>query len=449
MSQVIKLKKGFDIHLQGKPQEMVDAGVKSHTYAVMPGDFHGLTPKLLVEVDDKVQIGTPLFADKYAPEIVFTSPVSGKVLEIVRGERRRLLEVVISTDGKNEAVEFVKEDPLKLEATAIKENILKSGLWPAIIRRPYGIIAKSSDTPKSIFISTFDSAPLAPDYQFLLKNAVSSVQTGINALSKLTKGKVYVGLKSDVNGNIFAGLKNAELFEVSGPHPAGNTGVHIHHLDPINKGDVVWTVNIQEVAAIGKLFESGKYDSLRFVAAVGPELKQPKYCLVNKGVKIDSLLAGGVNDGLLRYVSGNVLTGSKVEPKHFLGYYHYQLSVIQEGNEPEFFGWALPGFGKLSLSRTFFSWLTPKKEYKLDANLHGGHRPFVVSGEYEKVVPMDLLPVNLLKSIIYEDIDQMEQLGIYEVIEEDLALCEVVCTSKTEVQTLLRKGLDLMVKEVG
>lgn len=447
MSRVIKFKKGLDIHLQGKPQETTPTDAKSESYAIKPSDFIGLTPKLLVQVDDVVKIGTPLLADKYYPEVVFTSPVSGRVADVVRGERRRILEVVVLSDGKGEAEAFTKADPSQLSAEAVKENILKSGLWPSIIRRPFGIVAKPTETPKAIFISTFDSAPLAPNYQFVLKNAVSQVQTGINALAKLTNGKVFVGLDGKVEGNIFANLKNAELFTVSGPHPAGNVGVHIHHISPINKGEVVWTVNIQEVSAIGKLFETGKYDSSRVVAATGSELNQAKYFNVNKGIRIDALLSGGVKPGHLRYISGNILTGEKVQSSSYLGYYHQQITVIPEGNEPEFFGWATPGFGKFSISRTFFSWLTPKKEFRLDANLHGGHRPFVVSGEYEKVLPMDILPVNLLKSIIYEDVDHMEQLGIYEVIEEDLALCEVVCTSKTEVQSLLRKGLDVMIKE--
>ncbi len=447
MSKVIKIKKGLDIRLKGKAEKQLVESEMSASYAVKPTDFEGLTPKLLVKAGQEVKAGTPLFFDKYRPEILFTSPVSGKVLEVNRGERRKILEIIVEPDGKQEFESFKKADPNNLQAEEIKENILKSGLWPAVMQRPYAIIANPKDTPKAIYVSGFDSAPLAPDYEFILKDSFQDFQTGIDALKKLTSGKLNLSLHKDLNTDFFKSTKGVEIYEFSGPHPAGTIGVQINHIEPLNKGDIVWYVNPADVAKIGKLFNEGIYDATKIIALSGSEVKEPKYYKILSGAEIASIIKDQVQNKNVRYISGNVLTGEKVAKSNFIGYYHYQITVIPEGNEPEFMGWATPGFGKFSMTRTFFSWLNPNKELVLDTNLHGGLRPFVVTGEFEKVLPMDILPMQLLKAIIVEDIDLMEQLGIYEVAEEDFALCEVVNTSKIEIQKLIRKGINLMIKE--
>jgi len=450
MSGVIKIKKGLDIRLTGKAEKILETAGLSTTYAVKPTDFHGLTPKLAVKVDHKVQAGSPLFFDKYNPEIKFTSPVSGTVVSINRGERRRILEVVVEADEKTSYEEFQKADPLALSRDEIKEQLLKSGLWTSIVQRPFGILADPSVSPKNIFISCFDTAPLAPEYDFVLNGAAKEFQTGINALAKLTDGKVILGLSSLGTNKVFADVKNAEVNYFEGPHPAGNVGIQIQQVDPINKGDLVWTVNPQDVVLIGRLFEKGIYDASIIVALTGSQVKAPRYFRAMKGMDVVPLLVGRIKDDVkYRVISGNVLTGKQIPVDGFLGMQDSQITVIPEGDEIEMFGWALPGFGKYSPSRTFFSWLTPKKNYVLNANYHGGERAFVMSEQYEKVLPMDILPVHLLKSILANDLDKMEQLGIYEVLEEDLALCEYICTSKIKVQDILRSGITSFLKEIS
>ena len=450
MSKHFKLKRGLDIRLKGAAEATLEVAPAPVTVALKPIDFPGLTPKLSVKADAQVKAGDALFFDKYNPEIFFTSPVSGTVKAVNRGERRKILEVIVEADGKNEFVSFPQADPLKLSREKITEQLLTSGLWPFFKQRPYGTLAKPSDQPKNIFISGFDSSPLAPDYEFIFKNDISAIQTGINALSKLTDGKVYFGLSGKVSSSIFAGLKNVELNTFSGPHPAGNVGIQIHKVAPINKGELVWTISVQAVAFIGRLFETGKLDLSKTIAVTGSEVKAPKYVKTIQGALVGDLVKGKTKqEGNERIISGTVLTGAKVEADDYLGFYDQQISVIPEGDHYEFMGWAEPGFGKYSASKAFFSSLFPKKEYVLDANMNGSERAYVVTGQYEKFLPMDILPVYLIKAILANDIDKMEQLGIYEVVEEDLALCEYACTSKIKVQEILRQGLDVMVKEVG
>ena len=450
MSKHFKLKRGLDIRLKGAAEATVANATAPTTVALKPTDFFGLTPKLSVKVDAQVKAGDALFFDKYNPEIFFTSPVSGTVKTINRGERRRILEIVVEADGKNEFATFTKADPAKLSKEEVAGQLLNSGLWPFIKQRPYGTLAKPSDQPKNIFISGFDSSPLAPDYEFLFKNDISSIQTGINALAKLTEGKVYFGLPGKVSNSIFSGLKNVETNTFSGPHPAGNVGIQIHKVAPINKGEVVWTVPVQALVYIGRLFETGKVDLTQTIALTGSEVSAPKYYTTIHGAEISSIVKGKTKQETPeRIISGNVLTGTKVEADSYLGFFDQQITIIPEGEHYEFMGWAAPGFDKYSASKTFFSSLFPKKEYVLDANMNGAERAYVVTGQYEKFLPMDILPVYLIKAILANDIDKMEQLGIYEVIEEDFALCEYACTSKIKVQEILRKGIDTMVVEVG
>jgi len=450
MSTSVKLKKGLDIRIKGEAEKVLITEVESTHYGVKPIDFPGLTPKLNVKPGDKVLAGTPLFHDKLNPEILFTSPVSGKVLSIVRGDRRKLLEIVVEKEG-NDFIDFRKSDAAVLKREKVKENLLISGLWPAIRQRPYHVIANPGNVPKAIFISGFDTAPLAPDNNFIIDNSPETYfNSGIIALKKLTDGKIHLILNG--KGESSEVLKRAtgvEISHFSGPHPAGNVGVHIHHLDPINKGEVVWVVNLQDVIAIGRLFEEGRYDHDRIIALTGSEVVHPQYYNVRSGTSVSGIVKDNVNPGNLRYISGNVLTGAKIESDGYLGYYDSQVSVIPEGDYFEFFGWIMPGLDKFSFSKTFASTLLPRKSYKLDTNLHGGDRAFVMTGQYEKVVPMDIYPMQLMKAILAEDIDLMENLGIYEIAEEDFALCEYICSSKVEIQSIIRKGLDLMIKEMN
>ena len=451
MSEVKKIKKGLDIKLIGKAEKLLEKADRSETYAIKPTDFSGLTPKLKVKVDTEVKAGTALFFDKYNPDINFASPVSGKVVAINRGERRKILEVVIQADAEIQYEAFKKADPNGLSREEIKEELLKSGLWAFVRQRPYDIIAKPEDTPKAIFISAFDSAPLAADVDFLLEGDSEAFQTGIDALAKLTDGKVHLNVNPDVNqAKIFSETKNVTVNRFSGVHPAGNVGVQIHHIDPMNKGEIAWVIRPQEVVFIGRLFLNGHYDLSCKIALCGSEVKTPCYFETISGTSVRNILKGKLKDDeKIRVISGNVLTGTHITEDGYLGSYDSQITVIPEGDYYEFFGWALPGLKKFSMSKSFFSWLTPNREYKLDANLHGEHRAYVVTGEYEKVLPMDVLPVHLVKSILVEDIDKMEQLGIYEVAPEDFALCEFVCTSKIEVQDIIRQGIDLMIKEMS
>lgn len=448
MTEIVKLRKGLDIKLLGKPEQVIGTVPQNKTFAIKPVDFQGLTPKLVVKSGQLVKKGEVLFYDKYYPEIVFTSPVGGTVVSINRGERRRILEVVVKEDKNEDSISFLKGDPLKMNPEEIKENILASGLWPFIKRRPYGIIARPHETPKNIFISAFDTAPLAPDYDFIVLGQEKDFQTGINALSRLTEGMVHLGTRKK-KGN-FDGIENVHYSVFEGAHPAGNVGVQIHHISPISKGDVIWTINPQDVIFIGRLFNNGALDMNKIVALTGSEVTKPCYYKMKVGSAISFLINKSVeSENKYRIISGNVLTGSEIESNNFLGFYDSQITVIPEGDQYEFMGWATLGMNKFSAGNTFFSKIFPQKAYKLDANMHGGERAFVMTGQYEKYLPMDILPVYLLKSIIVNDIDKMEQLGIYEVIEEDLALCEFACTSKIKVQDLLKKGIESIIREMG
>ena len=448
MSEVVKLRKGLNIKLKGSAEKALDKLPVPATVALKPTDFPGLTPKLSVKVDAEVKAGDALFYDKYHPEILFTAPLGGKVVSINRGERRKILEVVIATDEKVGSAEFKKADPSTLSAEEVKEQILKSGVWPFIKKRPYGIIANPEEKPKAIYISTFDTAPLAPDYNFVIDGQLDTFQVGVNALAQLTEGKVNLGVSKD---SAFTSVKNVEFNTFEGPHPVGNVGIQIANTSPLNKGEVVWTISVQDVLFIGRLFQTGKVDFTKTVALTGSEVKAPKYYQTFLGAPIASLVESKlVNaDDKQRIISGNVLTGTKVTEKSFLGFYDSQISVIPEGDEYEFLGWADPGFNKFSATKAYFGKLFPKKEYTMNANIHGGERAFVLSNQYEKLVPMDILPVYLLKAILVNDIDKMENFGIYEVIEEDFALCEYACTSKIEVQKILREGINTMIKELG
>jgi len=450
MSVTIRLKKGFDIKIEGTAEKALAGAADPVLYALKPIDFPGLIPKLNVKPGDIIKAGNTLFTNKLKPDIRFASPVSGKIISVERGERRKILEVIIERKG-NDTVDFGKSDPAGLTRDEIKERLLISGLWPAVRQRPYHVVANPADVPKSVFISGFDTSPLAPDYNFIMENTEGSLfRTGISAIGKLTDGKVNLVLNGNgISNQVLGNIRGVTITYFTGPHPAGNVGVHIHHLDPINKGEVVWFVNLQDVVAIGRLFEEGIYRPERIVALTGSEVKKPGYYRIIAGGSVSHMAGDNVKPGNKRYISGNVLTGTGIAPDGYLGYYDSQVTVIPEGDYFEFFGWALAGFNKYSFSRTFASKLFPGKKFRLDTNLHGGERAFVVTGEYEKVLPMDIFPMQLFKAALAEDIEMMENLGIYEVAAEDVALCEFVCPSKIEIQSIIRNGLDLMMREMS
>jgi Na+-transporting NADH:ubiquinone oxidoreductase subunit A len=381
---------------------------------------------------------------------MFTSPVSGEVTAINRGERRVILEVVVRADAKIEYKDFKQGDPKTMLREEVTSLLLESGLWPSLRQRPYSTVANPKDNPKSIFISGFDTAPLAPDMDFIAKDEVAMFQKGIDALSKLTDGIIHLNLNADYPAaETFTYAKGVQINYFTGPHPAGNIGAQIHKIDPINKGDIVWYTYPQEIITIGRLFDKGIYDASKKIAITGSEVLHPSYLKIINGACIRTILKDNVKQGESRIISGNVLTGTKLMNEGFIGYFDNQLTIIPEGKYHEFFGWALPGIKKYSASRTFLSGFFSGNKYKLDTNMHGGHRAFVMSGEYEKVFPFDIYPVQLIKAILVDDIDLMEKLGIYEVDEEDFALCEFVCTSKYDVQSIIRKGLDSIRAEMS
>ena len=421
----------------------------SPDYAVKPINFQGLTPKLTVNEGEQVLAGSPLFVDKYRPDIRFTSPVSGTVSRIVRGDKRKLLAVVVAPSEEQQYVPHPVKDINSLSREEVMQRMLESGAWPFLKQRPYGILANPADTPKAIFISGFDSTPLGPDIDFALTGEGEAFQAGIDALRKLS-GVLHLSLNNQVSANsIFRKIKGVGTHTFVGPHPAGNVGIQIHHLSPINKGEIVWTIEPQHVVSLGRLFLKGIYDVSKVVALVGSEVKKPRYFRIISGANITPLQSYINTSSNQRYISGNVLSGTNIGASGHLGFYHTMISVIPEGDHYEFLGWANPfRMKKYSVSRSYLSWVFPDKEYALDTNINGGQRAFVMTGEYEKVLPMDIYPVHLLKAILAGDIDRMEQLGIYEVIEEDLALCEFVCTSKIDVQHILRQGINLMIKEM-
>lgn len=450
MSQKVKLKKGLNIRLIGAAGKILAGEIPSALFSVRPSDFPSITPRLFVKPGDQVKAGTPLFHDKVREELKFASPVSGTVKAVNRGEKRIILEVVIERNG-DDYVQFGKSDPSSITRQEVKDKLLDAGLWPVIRQRPYHIIANPSATPKAIFISGFDSAPLAPDLNFIAKNTDGAdFNSGLAVLRRLTDGKVNLVLEGNsAPADILKNAAGVDIHWFNGPHPAGNVGIQIHHIDPVNKGESVWYVNLQDVAVIGTLFNKGIYKHDRIIALAGSEVTTPQYYRTRSGASVGEILKGNIKDGKVRVISGNVLTGTAIGSDGYLGFYDNMISVIPEGDYFEFFGWALPGLNKYSFSKTFLSSIAGKKDFRLDTNLHGGHRAFVLTGQYEKVVPMDIYPMQLLKAILAEDIDNMENLGIYEIAEEDFALCEFICPSKTEIQAIVRKGLDLMAKEMN
>jgi Na+-transporting NADH:ubiquinone oxidoreductase subunit A len=447
MTKIVKLHRGLDIRLAGVAKKEKIAIKSGNVYALQPDDFEGVKPKVVVKEGDKVKAGDALFVNKAYPEVKFASPVSGTVTLVERGERRKVLSVQVEADAKQEYVDFGKKDVSKLSADDVKASLLEAGLFGYINQLPYAISTNPTTAPKAIFVSALRDMPLAGDFEFEVKGQEADFQTGLEALSKIAK--VYVGVGKDsqlvpVNVNV-----PVEYVVFSGKCPAGNVGVQVNHLDPVNKGEVVWTVDPTAVLFFGRLFNTGKVNLTRTLALAGSEVENPAYfdALVGSQVILNELVKA---DKTLRIIAGNPLTGKpQTGATVVVGAHCSEITVIPEGDHAdEIFGWIMPRFKQFSVSRSYFSWLFPKKDgYVLDARVKGGERHMIMSGEYDKVLPMDIYGEFLIKAIIAQDIDKMEALGIYEVSPEDFALAEFVDSSKLELQKIVREGLNMLRKE--
>ena len=445
MANVIKLTKGLDINLKGRAEEKKIQLKSNGKYALVPDDFEGVTPKIVVREGDKVKAGDALFVNKQYPEVKFASPVSGTVSAVVRGERRKVLCVKVDADAQQSYVDFGKKDVAKLTGKDVIDALLEAGLFGYINQLPYAVSTNPSATPKAIFVSALRDKPLAADFEFEVKGQEVDFQTGLTALSKIAKTYLGVG-----EGSVLEGMKDVEVNIFAGKCPAGNVGVQVNHIDPVNKGEVVWTIGDPSVVLfIGRLFNTGKVDLRRTVALCGSEVNSPAYVDMLVGEELATLLSNSYDASKsVRIINGNVLTGIPTTKEGFLGAHTSEITIIPEGNDAdEMLGWILPRFKQFSVSRSYFSWLCGKKEYALDARVKGGERHMIMSGEYDKVLPMDIYGEYLIKAIIAGDIDRQEALGIYEVAPEDFALAEFVDSSKLELQRIVREGLNILRKE--
>ncbi|MDR1761936.1 MAG: Na(+)-translocating NADH-quinone reductase subunit A [Bacteroidales bacterium] len=444
MGRVIKIKKGLTIPMNGMAERIMHKLPLPEFVAVKPTDFFGLTPKLLVNEGDVVHAGQALVCDKINSKIVLTAPASGVVHAIERGEKRKLEQIVVKTDAEIHYKQFAVPELANATREELIDLMLESGAWLFIKERPYNCIANPAVQPKAVYISTFNTAPLAADMSFVMADDIHDFQKGIDVLNILTNKAVHVNFYNEKRSiNPFEKCSGFESHYFEGKHPAGNVGVQIHHIAPIQKGDVVWTMQPSDVAILGRLFSSGTFDVRRTIALTG-EVHRPLYVKTILGAHIPSCFEGRTIEPAMRIISGDVLTGTNVGANGFIGFFDTQITVIPEVQEPEFMGWLAPGISKFSASRSFFSWLNVGKQYTLNTAINGGERAFVFTGIYEKVLPMNIYPMFLLKAILTNDIEKMEQLGIYEVVEEDFALCEYVCPSKIEIQSIIRQGLDMM-----
>lgn len=450
MSTDIRIKKGLDIRLKGVADKALTSATRSRTFVIKPKDFHLVTPKMVVKEGAQLKAGDDLFYARGTEELRFVSPVSGKLTEIKRGAKRVITHLVIEADAEDTYRDFGKLDVQTADADTIRKRLLESGCWAFIKQRPYDIIAAIDSKPNAIFISAHATAPLATDYDFALNGKEAQLQTAIAALSKLTDGAIHVGV-GKVNQSPFQKVSGVTLHQISGPHPSGNVGTLINKISPINKGELVWTLTPQDLVIIGELLMTGKFNAERVVALAGSSVKNPKYYKTKMGAELSTMIYdSGLNEDNVRVISGDVLTGRKESADGHLGYYHNTVNVIPEGDDYELFGWNKPVFDKISITRALtFSWLTPKKTYELNTNTNGEHRAFVQTGLYEQVFPLDIYPMQLMKACLVKDLDNMEQLGLYEVAPEDFALTEFVCVSKQPHQEIIREGLDLLYKEIG
>lgn len=450
MSKDITIKRGLSIRLIGGADEIVSDAPRSKTFTIRPADYHLITPRLVIKEGAKVKVGDVVFHSKNNEEIKFVAPFSGQLTKIERGARRVITNLHFEADEVDTYVDFGVLDAKQASAEQIKARLLESGCWPFIMQRPYHLIANPEATPRDIFISGFTSAPISNNYNFSLKGKEKELQAAIDALSKLTTGSIHVGLEADTDSP-FKGISGVEKHFVTGPHPAGNVGTQINAIAPVNKGELVWTINAQDLVIIGELLLTGKYNAERTIALTGSSVAKPQYFKTRIGSEVASFInEAGLNEKNIRVISGDILTGTKIALDQNLGFYDTTVTVITEGDDYELFGWNKPIFNKISMSRAMtFSWLFPKKKYDLTSNTNGEHRAFVLTGGYEEVFPLDIYPIQTLKACMVGDLDDMENLGMYEVAPEDFALTEFVCVSKQPHQEIIRKGLDLMYKEIG
>jgi len=447
-----RLRRGFDIALEGAPEAVVEDAPPVRTYALQPPNFLGIMPipKMLVEEGEEVKAGDPLFFDKRTPDVKFCAPVSGEVIEIKRGDKRAITEVVILADKAMQYREFPVLDLEKASRDELVGHLVESGFWPMIKQRPFNIMAEPGEVPRDIFVSTFDTAPLAPDLSLVVDGKQEAFQAGLDALGKLTEGRVFLGL--DARGDtppspVFTEAKDVELHWFRGVHPSGNVGVQIHHMAPISTRDKVWTLDVQSVISLGTLVTEGRLDCSRVVALSGAELERPRYVRTHIGAKLSELLAGSLKADNLRIISGDVLSGQQKDIDQYLNFHDEQITVIKEGDYFEMFGWLLPLKPRPSISRTYPNFLLPGLSFRADTNTHGEKRAFVVTDDYERVLPMDIYVKQLMKAILVNDFELMEGLGIHELVEEDVAICEFVCVSKQPLQQILRRGLDTIYEQ--
>lgn len=443
----VKIKKGLKLNLKGEAENSIEQAKKSKTVALRPSNFHSLVPKMSIKEGAKIKAGDEVFFSKYSDKTRVVSPVSGTIKEIKRGAKRKILDIIIEADDEIEYKDFGQMDPLQSDSSEVKERIFSTGLGVFLNQRPYDVPADADDTPKAIYISAYDTAPLSACYEVILKDKVENFQTGINALTKLTDGKVYLGVDKQ-SASFLKDIENVELILVSGPHPAGNVGTLIHETEPMNRGERVWTIKPEDVAIIGEQFNTGKFNAERTVVITGSAAKDRKYFKTIIGAEVASILKGHEDNS--RIISGNVLTGEKVDEDGYINFFSNTLTVIPEGNEHRMFGWIPFKDNNIhSASKTSLSWLFPNKKYEVNTNLNGEERALVVTGEMEEVMPLDIMPMQLIKACMAGDIEKMENLGIYEVVPEDFALVEYTNTSKIEAQEIIRNGLDIMITEVG
>ena len=445
MANVIKLHKGLDIHLQGRAEEKLIQLKSNGKFALVPDDFEGVTPKVVVKEGDKVKAGDALFVNKQYPEVKFASPVSGTVREVVRGERRKVLCIKVDADAQQEFTDFGKRDVGTMTGEQVINALLEAGIFGYINQLPYAVSTNPSVQPKAIFVSALRDKPLAGNFEFEVEGQVADFQTGLTALSKIAKTYLGVGVGSKLEG-----MKDVEVNVFDGKCPAGNVGVQVNNIDPVNKGEIVWTIGDPTVVLfVGRLFNTGKVNLTRRVALCGSEIANPAYVDMLVGEELSTLLSNSFDASKsVRIINGNVLTGKPTTKEGFLGAHTSEITVIPEGNDAdEMLGWILPRFKQFSVNRSYFSWLCGKKDYALDARIKGGERHMIMSGEYDKVLPMDIYGEYLIKAIISGDIDRQEALGIYEVSPEDFALAEFVDSSKLELQRIVREGLNLLRKE--
>ncbi len=453
LTKSIRIQKGANIKILGEASKILKKNIVSSSFSIKPTDFFCITPKLFVKEGDKVKMGTPLFYSKENPKIKFVSPVSGTVRFIVRGAKRKILELIIDSDNKDSKIKYDVSfgNNEKIDSQKIKNLLLESGCWPFLKQRPYGILADPEISPKGIFISTIDKSPLGIDYEFILKSDIENFQRGVNVLNQLFYGNIYLGVDSKYPG-FFENIKNVKIYDVKGPHPSGDISFHIQRISPINPGEKIWTINPEDVSNIGSFFKTGYFSPKRTIAIAGNVVENPKYYETIIGSELKSFLKDSkVDENVqIRCINGNILNGKTESSKGFIGYFNNLVSIIPEGNEYRMFGW-LPFFNNkvLSLNNTSLSWLFNRKGSEVNTNLNGEERALVVTGEMEKFFPMDIYPMQLIKACLAGDIEKMEGLGIYEVIPEDFGLIDFSNTSKIEAQEIIREGIELMIKEVG